>query len=104
VRQNVSWKKLKFQTGVCFTNPTAKLDKAKQLVTQKRPTPILLWESDFAVIGSADFNAWVRELRFQATIGSSQKFQPIRILPTTIMYRIRLFVLCKTGDYPQVNS
>lgn len=80
------WNELKFQTGICFTNPKARFDKAKEFLAQKRPTPILQWESDFFLISPADFTAWVRELRFQVDSGPAQQFQPVRVLSTTILH------------------
>lgn len=80
------WNDMKFQTGICFTNPGANFDTLSQAVALKRPPPLVSWESNFSVIGPSDFTAWVRELRFQVSQGPAKKFQPIRVPPTTIIY------------------
>lgn len=80
------WDDFKFQTGVCFTNPAADIKKLSEVVAQKRPAPLIYWESDFALISPAGFTAWVRELRFQVNEGSAKKFQPVRLPSTTIIY------------------
>ena len=85
----------------------------------KLSAPILLWESDFAVIGSSDFNAWVRELREQPTsetaIQSENKFEELfskqigyddldKRIAKTLVKKDSLLLILKHPELPLHNN
>jgi hypothetical protein len=78
------WSELKFQTGVCFTNPNANIQKAQNYTNEHRPT-LEPWESNFSIINMDGFTAWVRELRFELKHDRTRKFDPVRLEPGAIM-------------------
>jgi hypothetical protein len=75
---------IKFQTGVCFTNSNANVEKIQKNIAEKRPYPFEEWESDFSVIDINGFTAWARELRFQLQ-DRTKDFEPIRLTPEEIV-------------------
>jgi hypothetical protein len=80
------WDKLKFQTGVCFTNPNVNIQTARRNNDEKRP-PLEPWESSFAIIDVDGFTSWVRELRFhlEHDRNHTKDFEPVRLLPEKIV-------------------
>jgi pSer/pThr/pTyr-binding forkhead associated (FHA) protein len=84
--QPSQWDRLKFQTGVCFTNPKADLSIIKEQLSQKRPE-MAPWETSFSVFGLEGFTPWVRQLRFELEDDPSmtKDYEPVRLSPDRIL-------------------
>ena len=72
------WHELKFQTGVCFTNPLAKLLEIKKSLDEK-PPELESWEDDFSVMDINYFTPWVRKLRFELAEDPPNNYAPIHL-------------------------
>lgn len=75
--------KLKFQTGVCFTNPNINLQRAQKYLNGHRPD-CEPWE-EFSIFGMNFSTAWIRELRFRLSHDSSRRYVPVRLDPGLIV-------------------
>ena len=78
------WNGLKFQTGVCFTNPFVDLGKLRKSLNEK-PPKLKAWEDDFSVIEIDSFTRWVRKLRFELTQNPPEDYSPIHLEREKIM-------------------
>jgi FHA domain/Nuclease-related domain len=83
------WNDLKFQTGVCFTNPRAKLEAIRKYL-KERPARYEDWESDFLVFDLDFFTTWVRELRFHLARDPGRDFSPLRLTPDKIEHIVKV--------------
>lgn len=77
------WYKLKFQTGVCFTNPLADLQELRKSL-EKKPPVLEDWEDGFSVIDPDLFTSWVRELRFELAQDPPKDYAPMHLEPEKI--------------------
>lgn len=73
-----TWDNLKFQTGVCFTNPFVDLRKLRKSLNED-PPKLELWEDNFSVIEIDFFTRWVRKLRFELTQNPPEDYSPIHL-------------------------
>jgi hypothetical protein len=99
------WDKLKFQTGVCFTHPDAKIQKAQKYIEARRPS-LEPWESNFSIIDIDRFTPWIRQLRFELKHDRrhTNDFEPVRLPPDMIVRIARdaLGTLEWTDIYPSM--
>lgn len=79
-----TWKELKFQTGVCFTNPLANIRELKRSLDQK-PPKLEAWEDNFSVIDINFFTRWMRKLRFELSENPPSDYAPMRLEPEKII-------------------
>ena len=68
---------LKFQTGVCFTNPDASLQKAQKYM-RERHLQFEPWET-FSIFDTGSFTPWIRDLRFKLLHDAARNFAPVRL-------------------------
>jgi hypothetical protein len=95
------WNKLKFQTGVCFTNPKVDIQESQEYLAGRRPV-LEPWESNFSIMDLSGFTTWIRGLRFELKHDPTRNFDPVRIEPKRII-EIATTVL-KTVEWTEIYS
>jgi len=73
-----SWNDLKFQTSVCFTNPSVDLRILRKFLEEK-PTKLEPWEKNFSILEVGHFTGWVRKLRFELSQNPPEDYAPIHL-------------------------
>ena len=81
-----TWDRFKFHTAVCFTHPNAHLDRCRKVLASRyRPGHELFEWERFAVLGVDDMVAWITELRFEASQGHADWFNPYAWTPDGVI-------------------
>lgn len=83
LRTGRNWDKLKFQTGVCFTNSLADLQELRKSL-EKKPPVLEDWEDGFSVIEPDFFTRWMRDLRFELSQDPPKDYAPMHLEPEKI--------------------
>lgn len=75
---------LKFQTAVCFTNPSAELSQIRTVFQDPSRIERAPWESKASILTIDEVPSWVDQLRFELQLGPEYNFEPYRLSPERI--------------------